>query len=338
VFALPLAVLLAAPAPAVPWTQAFLRTTLGFSSGDTARIVRGDAMVRMIDDRGGREIATVGAMRLSGAPVWSADFALIERLRRSNPDFRGIGRMGAPPAASDFADADLDPEALPQLRKCRPHQCPLNVPAETIEALQAEAASPELAAKSDAIFQGLLRDVAARYQEEGDASLPVFTNRKRRVATADAWELLLQRKPTLAHLSPVLDAQFRACPREGRPCPASVIWYWYRERSWKHEVVGLNQAAFDESPVETGRRVLLAEKTFYANHYFRSALTVTGILEDPSGSYIFFVSRNETDNGSNFNFIERALAGLLVPRRLTKQLVWMRDAVVRPVVAARPRP
>jgi hypothetical protein len=157
----------------------------------------------------------------------------------------------------------------------------------------------------------------------------VFTNRKRVVTTADAADLLLKRTPALRHVSPALDAHFRACPREGQPCPSGEIWYWYREKSWKHEVVGLNQAAFDEEAVETGRKLVLAEKTFYANHYFRSALTLTGVLEDPSGSYLFFVSRNETDNGSNFNFIERALAGLLVPRRLTKQLVWMRDAVVR---------
>jgi hypothetical protein len=329
-------VLLLAPAPPPPWTESFLRETLGFSTGDTARIVRGDAVVRMIDDRGGREIAIVGAVRLRGTPVWTADIALIERLRRSNPDFRGLGRFGTPPAEDAFGGVVLDPEDLAPLRKCRPNQCSLNLPKETIESLQAESASADFGAKSDAIFRRLLRDVAVRYQESGDASLPVFANRKRLVATADAAAFLFARKPGLAQVAPALEAHLRACPLPDRPCPPGELFYWYREKSWKHEVVALSQAAFHEESVGSGRRLVLAEKTFYANHYFRGSLTLTGVLEDPAGSYLFFVLRNETDSGPPLNFIERALAGLLIKRRLTKHLVSMRDAVVRAEVAAEP--
>jgi hypothetical protein len=318
------------PAATSPSTIDFLRTRLGLSDGDIARLARGGTVSRMVDERGNREIAVVGVAALGRAPQWSDDFDNVLRLRRSSPDLLGIGRLGAPPTGEDLAAVELDAGALQQLKKCRQTSCAANLPQETIDAIKREAdrGGADFGARTNDVFRDMLRQVATRYQENGDGSLPVFTNRVRLVPTSDAPALLLSRRPSLLQLAPALDRHFRDCPRPGAPC-TSDLFYWYREKSWKHEVVGLVQAAYDEIPVGGGRCRLLAEKVFYANHYFRSALSVTGVLEDAAGSYVFYLNRSETDNGSAFNMIERALAGLLIPRRMARQILAFREAVSR---------
>lgn len=317
-------------APRATWTAEFLRTRLGLSEGDLARLTGGGAITRMLEDHGDREIAVMGVVALSRRPEWGTDFDFIQRMRRSNPDLLGIGHVGSPPSRADLSSVELDPRALVQIRKCRPTQCPLNLPAETIDEIKREAErnAPDFAARTNDAFRDLLLGVALRYQRTGDGSLPVFTNRVRLVPTADAPALLLARRPSLAQLAPALDRHFRECPQGGASC-VSDIFYWYREKSWKHEVVGLVQAAFDDTTIGSGHCRILAEKTFYANHYFRSALAITGVLEDSSGSYLFYLNRSETDNGGPFNFIERALAGYLIPRRMAPQIVAFRDALGR---------
>jgi hypothetical protein len=300
------------------------------SDADIARLARGGTIARMMDDHGDREIAVIGVAPLDAAPEWSTDFDNVLRLRGSNPDLIGIGRFGTPPTRDELAAIELDATSIAQLKKCRPTSCSANLPQEAIDSIRREAdrSGADFAARTNDVFRDMLRQVAVRYQERGDDSLPVFTNRPRLVATADAPALLLTRRPSLLQLTPSLDRHFRECPRAGATCGGD-LYYWYREKSWKHEVVGLVQAAYDDVPVGSGRCRLLAEKIFYANHYFRGALAVTGVLEDAAGSYVFYMNRSETDNGGAFNIIERALAGLLIPRRMAHQIVAFRNAMGR---------
>jgi hypothetical protein len=314
------------------WVAEFLKSRLGLSPVELDRVARGETVTRMIEDRGDREIAMLGVITLPHAPQgWSRDFDLVQRIRRSNPDLIAIGSLGVPPRKEELAGAALDPKALPQIRKCRPEQCGLNLPTDAIAALKREAdtAGADFEAKANAVFQETLRQIAHEYQDSGDGALPVFTNRTRLVPTADAPALLLTRKPSLAQLAPQLDRELRECPHLGRECPLHT-YYWYREKSWKHEVVGLVQAGFEEEPIATGHYRALVEKVFYANHYFRSSLSVTGVLEDPAGSYLFYMQRSETDNGGAFNFIERALAAYLIPRRLLNQMSSFRGGIAPP--------
>jgi hypothetical protein len=323
----------AAPAFRPAWIGEFLKSRLGLSYVELARVARGETVARMVEDRGDREIATLGVVAMPQAPQgWSKDFDLAQRIRRSNPDLVSIGAFGVPPKPEEFAGVELDPKALPLIRKCRPTQCTLNLPVDALVALQ-RAGDPgvaDIGAAANGVFHDLQRQDARRYQEAGDASLPVFSNRTRMVTTADAPALLRVRWPSLTQVAPTIERHFRDCPHPGGAC-SSDLYYWYREKSWKHEVIGLVQGAFEEEGIGTGHYHALVEKTFYANHYFRSAIAVTGVLEDPAGSYLFYLNRSETDNGGPFNFIERALAWYLIPRRLVHQMTAFRDRIAAPV-------
>jgi hypothetical protein len=311
------------PAPLRPgWAVEFLSSRLGLDDRELARVGRGEALVRMIRKPGDREIAVLGVIPLPAAPRdLHADFTGIEQLRGSNPDLIGMGRLSTPATAAELAAIELERRTLPQLAKCQPRQCAVNVPAEAVEPLRTDA-------DPDARFREALLRLAIGYQAAGDASLPVLAGRPMPVPIADAPAPLLSRTPSLAQIAPSLEAHFRSWTGADRHAhDGKDIFYWLREKSWKHEVVSLVHAAFDEERFDTGRVSVLAEKTYYANHYFRSALAITGVLEDASGSYLFYVNRSETDNGTGFNFIERALAGYLIPRRLSKQIVALRDSL-----------
>jgi hypothetical protein len=316
----------AAEAASSSWALQFLRDKLGLTTDEAARVSSGEVVARMVDDQGEREIAVLGAARLPGPPKgWGADYDAVARLRRVSPDFIAMGRLGWPPNVSELADLELDPKIAAQLERCVVERCAMNTSRAEIERYgRIDWESPKAVAAANAVFRDALRERMAAYQERGDASMPVLANRRWPLTTADTPRLLLERKPSLAQLAPALDAHFRAGAARGD------VYYWHREKIWRREVVGLYQAAFEDERADCGRRRVVAEKLIFANHYLLGQLTVTGVLEDASGAYLFFLNRSETDNHGAFNFIERALANRLIGGRIKRQVPGLRNTAATP--------
>ena len=306
------------------WALDFLRDELGLHAEEVARVAAGEPVVRMVEDPGVREIAVLAAMPLPpGVVAWSADYAGVERLRRVSPDFLAMGRLGRPPTAAELQAIELEPRTVSQLSRCRQERCALNAAREDIERYVTAARSDDPTAAAHRAFREVLRHRLTSYQDGGDTTLPVLANRRWMLTTADAPSILLARRPSLAQLAPALDARLRiAGPRQ------EDVYYWLREKMWRREVVGLYHGVFDDARrADGGRRRVLAEKLVYANHYLLGSLAVTGILEDASGTYLFFLNRSETDNRGPFSVIERALANRLIGGRLRRQVTALRDSL-----------
>ena len=319
--------------PTEAWALEFLQKNLGLRADELARLVDGQPVARTLENTGGREIAVVGAVALPGTPGgWGGDYAAIERLRQSSPDFIAMGRLSRPPLPEELHAIELDPRTASQLARCRPGKCAMNASAGDIEryrALDAEAEDEVAVREANAVFREVLRERLAAYQHSGDAALPVLANRKWKLTTADAPLLLLERKPSLAQVAPRIDARLRACASAGKAAPEDVF-YWTREKVWRREVIAIHHAAFDDERVNGGRHRVVVEKLVWANHYLLGGLTATGILEDASGTYLYFLSRSETDNRSPFNFLQRALANRLLGGRLKRQMPGLREAMTPP--------
>ena len=317
-----------APASSTSSALEFLQEGLGLSDEERARLAAGQAVTRMVDDPGFREIAVLAAVKLPAPPSdWSADYAGLERLRRVSPDFIGMGRLGNPPSPEELAAVELEARIAAALGRCHVARCPMNASRADIERYRAVGGEAgDARGSANAVFRQVLLERLAAYQQAGDAALPIFANRRFTLTTSDAPALLLDRRPSLRQLAPRLDARLRACA-DGRPAEGDVF-YWLREKMWRREVVGLHHAVFDEERTADGRRSVIAEKLVYANQYLLGALTVTGVVEDGTGAYLFFLNRSETDNRDAFNFIERALANRLIGGRLKRQVPGLRDRVV----------
>lgn len=334
-----LPVLLAAPAAAgervtKSWALDFLGKNLGLTEDELRRVTHGQPVARTVEHAGGREIAVLGAVALPRPPAgWGGDYAAVERLRRASPDLIDMGPIGRPPTPADFARVELDDKTASQLPRCRPGRCVMNASAADIKRYEAlEEAGGAAADQAHAVFREVLRERLAAYQQAGDTALPVLDNRRWKLTTADAPALLLDRKPGLAEIAPRIDARLRACAA-GAPAAADDAFFWARERIWRKEVVGIYHAAFDEERTAGGRKRVLVEKLVWANHYLLGGLTITGVLEDSSGTYLFFLNRSETDNRGSFNFVQRALANRLLGGRLKRQMPGLRDALVSTVSA-----
>jgi hypothetical protein len=315
-----------------------LRTNLHLDEDDLAALGRGDVAVGMLPKPGEREFAVRGVAKLEASPDrWNASWDGILFLKKTSPDFMGTGPLRMPPVLEDLAAVELNPEIARQLRKCEPQRCIYNLSLDAIHRFQRAVAAggEDILPPVSSLFRTLLLETASAYLEKGDASLADLANRKRVVTTSDAPELLLSRRPSLAALAPGLESHFRAW-KASAPRTDRDYFYWSRDKVWKREVITLVHGAFEEESGPSLRRRVLVEKTFYANHYFRGVLSVTGVVEDASGAYLFFVNRTETDNGSAFNFIERALAGHLVKRRLSRQLKAMRAGLTNAAPAEEP--
>jgi hypothetical protein len=320
-----------AEAPPAAWALEHLQQQLGLHADEVARVASGEPVVRMVEDPGFREIAVLAAMALPAPPSgWRADYAGLERLRRVSPDFIAMAQLGRPPVSAELQAVELEPKIVAQLERCRPERCAMNAASSDIRHYAEAAKADDAAAAANRAFREVLRDRLTAYQQGGDATLPVLANRRWVLTTADAPGILLDRRPSLAQLAPPLDAHFRGCTRTGTAGHGDVF-YWLREKMWRREVVGIYHAVFhDERPAGGGRRRVVAEKLVYANHYLLGSLAVTGILEDATGTYLFFLNRSETDNRGPFNFIERALANRLIGGRMKRQVAALRDALAAP--------
>jgi hypothetical protein len=316
------------PTPPTSYTASFLRQHLGLRDGELERLQRGDVVVRMVEDPGFREIAVMAATALPAAPAgWTSGYPLVERLRSASPDLIAMGRFGTPPSIDELAGVDVDPRLLAALQKCQPQRCVMNASALDIDRYRREIdwRSAEAPAAAGRVFRSVLQQRMLEYQRRGDDALPALANRSWELTTSDAPRLLLDRRPSLAQLAPALDARLRACFSGVTEHPSDAF-YWVREKMWRREVTGLYHATFDDERSSAGRRRVVAEKLVHANHYLLGALTMTGLIEDGSGTYLFFLNRSETDNRGSFNFIERALAGRLIRRRLERQVEALREA------------
>src|SRR5262249_23601440 len=105
-------------------------------------------------------------------------------------------------------------------------------------------------------------------------------------------------------------ALFHALPTDGR-------LVWSQERLWKRTVIALDHEGVAEPAPD---EAVLASRRLFANHYFEASLTVTAVYEASGASYVVFLHRMRSDKeGGGFNRFERALAGLLIRRRLRAQ-------------------
>jgi hypothetical protein len=313
------------PSPAV----AFLQRSLSLDDGDAARLARGEMVAHMVEPPGFREIGVVAVAPLPPTRLdWGSGYALVERLRRCNPDLLAMGPMDRTPRAGDLSGVEVDERILIGLQKCQVERCVMNGSRDEVVryARDVEWRGADPRGSASAVFRQVLRDRMTAYLRDGDSALPVLANRSWPLTTADAPALLLDRRSSLAPLAPRLDQRFRAWAHAAQD-PGDDVFYWCRERMWRREVVGLFHAAFDDERTETLHKRVVAEKLVYSNHYLLGALTVTGVVEDASGAYLFFLNRSETDNRGAFNFLERALAGRLIKRRLVRQVEAIRDGL-----------
>lgn len=302
----------------------FLRAFPGVTEADLREADQGEVVARVLETPHRKEVLALSLVRLPTAARERVrdQFLDVAALKRMQEDLADAGALGAVPAAEDLARVPLDPGDVEAVRRCRPGDCSLKLPASAQERLRRAQEGPaeDADARMAAELHAVLAEWARGYLEQGNRALPRYEDRPTPVAAGTRAAEILDRTPGLAAAAPELDAYLRGYP-VARPAGLWDLLFWSREAFWKRKVLTLGHLVVYDRPAAQPPQVWRVAKQLFAKHYFEGALHVSVFVELPEGGgYLAVLQRFETDHKrGGFNFIERALINRSARRRLERQ-------------------
>lgn len=328
VVALSLALAVGAPGTGAGEPPARVAGEDGLTATESAGLEQGHVVAKVIDTFDRSEVMTVGAVRVRATKERFLACARDPGCLRRTEDLMGAGRLGTPPSASDLAGLAFDRKELEQLRECRIGDCELRFSADAIERLQRDVdwSSPDRTDQAAGVIRRALAFYASSYLAEGNRALPVYRDGRSGTPTPVSLSELLARRWFLLADAPELRRYLIEYPHT-RPPAAEDFVSWYREKSHRLVVTGLNHNTVYEKDDGATSRVFVASKQLYASHYYESSLELMEFVANGDRSTLFFMSRSRADiRSSGFNWPERLLLRRIVRWRVRARL---RDAKVK---------
>lgn len=300
----------------------------GLTPAEAATLDQGHILAKVVDTFDRSEVMTVGAVRVRAKKERFLACARDPGCLRRSEDLLGAGRLGNPPSVSDLAGLGFDRKELEKLRECRVGDCELRFPADAIERLHRDVdwSSPERAEQAAGVIRSALASYASSYLTEGNRALPVYRDGRSGTPSPVSLSELLARRWFLLADAPDLRRYLIEYPHT-RPPAAEDFLSWYREKSHRLVVTGLNHDTVYENDDGGTSRVFVASKQLYASHYYESSLEIMEFVAGGKEATLFFMSRARADiRPSGFNWVERLLLKRIVRWRL---LARLRDAKTR---------
>ena len=319
--------------PAVEELRPFLVKYAHFSRADFANLDRGRAVAKALDSTHPAELAVVGVVRLNVPSMF-----FLERFRdiaafKKSEEVLQIGKFQMPPRPVDIEALTLDSDDLDALRKCKPGNCGLRLPATMIERFRTEVSwsSPDYAKRANELFRQMLVEYVNEYVEKGDDVLVDYHDKKDPVRLADGFRSLLGASPYLSEYAPELFHYLTEFPRE-KPQGVEEFIYWSKEKLSHRPVVTITHVTIYKVTRGNTNSIVIASKQIYANHYFEGSLGLSVFVEAQGalapGAYLMYLNRSRVDL---LHGIFSGLRRLLVKGRLLdkfpKYLEGIRDRV-----------
>jgi hypothetical protein len=285
--------------PSASDVHALLRSEGQFTDADLVALERNQPVARVLRDSQRRELTAVGAVRVHAPrPV------LLDRIRnivefKQNAMVVQIGRFSTPPRLSDLNALTLERDDIEALRRCRPDDCTLRLPADEMQRIRegVDWRTPGAAAAATNLMREFLLRRAVRYLEGGSASLADYADKKPPIVAAAELDRLLA-EPILLRRVPELVHYLRRFPLDAPPATDHFL-YWSKERFGFKPVISVTHVTIYEPRQASPIAAYVTSKQIYASHYFDAALAVTGIVDTtaPGGGpaiYMIYVTRSRT--------------------------------------------
>lgn len=301
-----------------PAAFAFLEPWIALSTGERARLDRGETIVRTLEANDG-QLAVIAATPLeASSDALLAWMRAIEDLKRSK-FVQQIGRFSDHPRVEDLAGLSLDEDDLQTIRDCRPGDCGMKLSEPEIGQLRTAAASAG-DNWQDVIqreFRQVMVDRVKRYKAAGLHGLQAPADRERAAPPTQIFTAILDQSPYLTERLPGLAVWLRGYPKTPSPSVES-FFYWSKELYGRGKpVVSITHVAMTRPPAGQGPAVVVAGKQIFATHYINGALSLTMLLREPQQerSYLVYLNRSQVDVLTGFF---GGIARSVVERRLRK--------------------
>lgn len=295
--------------------QAYLARTFGLAAAELDDLDRGRAIARSLETSSGREIATLGAIRIRIPAVFYADSLRAITTFKRGAAVLQIGTFGTPARGDDVAGLTLEADDVDSLRRCRAGDCDLQLSSEAIARFQRSVPWRTVAAAAAAndVMRDVLVDLVNRYRLSGDAGLLPYADRTDRPSVSDEFRSMIASPPAVLRQFPTLLQhlmEFQA--GSGQAGDVDDVIYWSKERVGPAIITSVTHLAIARLGADAPVAYAAASKQIYGSQYFDTSLGVTAIVDDtgPDGaaSIILYVNRSRLDAlGGFFGGLKRAI-------------------------------
>jgi hypothetical protein len=303
-----------------PELDQFLRQGVGLDATQRAAVNRGEAVVKVLETAGRRDIAVFGIVII---PMSRA--AYVRRLldfstSLAQPTRLNFGVFSNPATVADIRSVTIDRNDLNDFRNCKPNDCNFKLPATEMSRLQEQlvGTTDEQQARASAYARERVVRYINDYRARGDSVLATYDDRGG-VRASDAFKALLAESPYVFQYTPALARYLTTYPRGTLDGSREVI-YWSQDQPKRlRRTLSLTHVLV-YTPPEFSDMTVIAARQLYASHYFEAALELTSVVDRPpaaaagagESSYYIVLKRFRFDNlpGGLLNIRGRAIDAL----------------------------
>jgi hypothetical protein len=264
-----------------PRLQAFFEQNVGLGQEQIDQIRHGIPVVKVFPPRTSAEIFLLGAVYIHAAPE---DYLrLVSDLNRfrSVPGYLDLGIFGNLPKLSDLNGLSLDSDEVHELQKCRPGDCSIQLPGNSMEELQRaiDWSAPDADRRVNQFLQRKALDLLVAYQKEGNHALGIYEDKPEPAPVAQEFAYMLSYSRALPAQLPDFYSYLLTYP-DAREANIDDRFYWTKVKfGLKPTLRMIHQVTMRGDPADDVAYAV-AEKQLDSSHYFDTALSLSFCVRD----------------------------------------------------------
>jgi hypothetical protein len=278
----------------------FFKENAGLDSGQIDSIHRGKAVATSLDSPNPDQVFIFGTIYIDAAPESYLKLANDFDVLRKLPGYLAVQKFSNPPRLSDLAAFSIDADDLKELKNCKPSDCEVQLPSESMEQFRKAVNwnASDAASQANRLAQQMTIDAILAYQKGGNAALGVYRDKDHPTRTSDAFQSLVGRLKALPVYLPELSRILLEYPVD---LPnAQSEFYWEKVDFGLKPTLRVVQQITYRGGSPAGSANAVALKQLYASHYFQTALDLTVCVKDAArpgehGFYLITMKASQQD-------------------------------------------
>jgi hypothetical protein len=268
-----------------PGPEEFLREQVHLSPSQIADVQNGKAVAKTLPSPNPSDIFVFGAVYVHAKPVTylqlMRDIARLSKLS----GYLGAGEFSKPPSISDMTRLSLDQDDIEDLKNCKPGNCELQLPEESMETARSaiDWNSPDAAKQVNSLAKQRIIRLLEDYQHKGDQVLGTYRDKRDPLPVADQFRSLLSYVELFPQYLPELNRYLLEYPNS-RPDDTQDFFFWEKVNFGLKPTIRLNHGVVYRASSLEHRVYVLAIKQLYATHYFQTALDLSFCVQKSNAS------------------------------------------------------
>src|SRR5262249_34147870 len=154
----------------------FFKETVGLDSGQIESVHRGKAIATSLDSPNPDQVFIIGTVLINATPESYLKLASNLDVMRKLPGYLAVQKFSNPPRRSDVAGFSIDSDDLKELKTCKPGECEVQLPSESMEQFQktVDWNASDATSQANRLAQQMTLDALLAYQKGGNAALGVY--------------------------------------------------------------------------------------------------------------------------------------------------------------------